>query len=328
MKVPFVNFGEQYLQHKDEYDKVIQKCITSGKLILQEDLEKFEEDLADYLNVKYVVGVANGTDALMLSLKALGIGEGDEVVTCSYTFRATIEAILHVGATPVLADIGEDWRLYKTAKTQAIIPCHIEGGTVDWIPDKDIYMVEDSCQAIGAKPLTGDTACYSFYPAKILGCLGDGGAIATDDEELAILLRRLRNHDKEEGELVAYNSRLDNIQSAFLKVRLKYLNKILERRREIAQRYDEGLDRPVVVLPPREIYQDYIVRVPNPRALKNYLEEKGVQTMLNGYPFPTGYRKGKETCLYEGQSLRLPCNETLTDKQVDYVIKKVKEFYA
>lgn len=325
-KVPFVNFAAQYKQHESEYIKAIHDVIDRGDLILRKDLQEFEKSIALYLGVKHFIGVASGTDALILSMKAIGIKPGDEVITCSYTFRATIEAILHVGAVPILADTDEDWRKYKTAKTKLIIPAHLEGKVINWIPDVDVDMIEDSCQAIGAKPLTGKTAAYSFYPAKILGCLGDGGGIATNDKDIADMLYRLRNHDKDGWTLVAYNSRLDNIQASFLTVKLHYLPQILTRRLEIANIYNSDLSIPTP--PSRSIYQDYIIEVSDRDALAIYLEDNGIQTMKNGYPFPQGVEKKTMARLYEEHSLRLPCNETLTDEQVGYVVEKINKFYV
>ena len=329
MKVPFVSYSLQYQAHKDEYDKAIQSCLERGDLILRKDLEDFEKNLADFLGVEEVVGVASGTDALLLSMKMLDIGKGDEVITSSYTFRATVEAILHTGATPVLADIDEDWRYYETDRTKAIIPCHLEGRISDWKLDsmsRNIHMIEDACQAIGAKKQDGIFACYSFYPAKILGGFGDGGAIATNRKDLAAKLRTFRNHDKGSWHKVAYNSRLDNVQAAFLSVKLKYLPDILKRRKEIALMYEQLKD-PVKKPELREVYQDYIVEVPDPQKLQKHLAEKGIDTMLNGYPFPSAQKKKFETCRYENQSIRLPCNETLTNTQVEFVIETINAYY-
>lgn len=325
-KVPFVDFYGEYKLFEKEHKSAIQSVIARGALILQEDLELFEKELAEFLGVKHVIGVANGTDALFLSLKSLGVGPGDEVITCSYTFRATLEAILHTGAKPVLVDIGESWEQYRTERTKAIIPAHLEGKVLDWNLPDDIPVINDACQALGAKTPPAYASCYSFYPAKILGCLGDGGAVATDHDELAEWLRRVRNHDKVHGELVAWNSRLDNLQAAILRVRLSHIMQILGIRKGIAQKYDEGLN--IETPEPREIYQDYIIKVEDPKALKDFLEFDGIQTMLNGYPFPTGYQKKPMTVEYENHTLRLPCNETLDYNQVDYVIDRVNEYFS
>lgn len=321
IKVPFIDFAKEYEMYQYELDRAIKDVINRGDLILRQDVDEFEERLATWLGVRHVVTVANGTDALFLTLKSLGVGKGDEVITCSYTFRATLEAILHTGATPVLADIGEDWGQYKTANTKAIIPAHLEGNIVDW-ESYDIPLINDACQAIGADIPHGYASCYSFYPAKILGCLGDGGAVATNDTDLATWLKRMRNHDKSDWSLAGYNSRLDNLQAAVLNVRLNHLDQILSIRRSIAEMYDKGLAG-VKTPAPREIYQDYIVEFKTTQekdAMKEKLEKHGVQTMDNGYPFPAGYRKGPKAADYEAKSLRLPCNETMNYLQVEHVI--------
>lgn len=323
-KVPFVDYPAQYNAHKEELDEAISSVIQRGDLILRQDGEDFEKSLANFLNVKHVIAVANGTDALHLALIALGVGEGDEIITTSYTFRATVEASLRTGAKVILADLNEDWRLYKTENTVAIIPAHLEGCIVPWEPDEGIHMIEDSCQAIGGKAQTGIMACYSFYPAKILGCLGDGGAIATNDDDLAHELRQYRNHDKGERSFrIAYNSRLDNLQASVLNVRLKYLQEALTRRKEIGYLY-EGLK--LATPPLRDIYQDYIIKIDNPTALAKFLDDNGIQTMKNGYDFPLFMPKKPKAEHYEEHSLRLPCNETLTDEQVLYVVEKVNEY--
>lgn len=325
-KINFWYPDRQYLAHKEEFDAEMRRVLKAGDLILREDVDKFEEGLAKFLGVKNVVSCASGTDALILSLKALGVGAGDEVITTSYTFRATVEAIHHTGATPVLVDMGEDWRVAKTSKTKAIIPAHLEGDVMDWEPDEGTLMVEDACQAIGAAPVRGDTACYSFYPAKILGCLGDGGAIATDNTELADHLRKMRNHYKDDwGRGYGYNSRLDNIQAAVLNVKLKYLPSYIQRRKEVAQMYDRGL-LGVGVVPVRDVYQDYVVTHPEAEKLQSFLEEKGVQAMRNQYPFPDDLQKRPVATSYEANSLRLPCTPEHLDSEIEYVIKAVNSY--
>ncbi|MEQ1846343.1 MAG: DegT/DnrJ/EryC1/StrS family aminotransferase, partial [Nitrospira sp.] len=201
----------------------------------------------------------------------------------------------------------------------------IAGETLDWVPDDDITMVEDACQAIGAKPLTGIAACYSFYPAKILGCYGDGGAIATNDESLYEELKIMRNHYKGDWKPYGYNSRLDNLQAAVLNVKLKYLPADLLRRKQIALMYDRdliGVGLPKV----RDVYQDYIISYEDRDGLKNWLTSQGIETMENGYPFPAGLYKGKRAEKYESESLRIPCNPDLTDEEVNYVIEKINEY--
>lgn len=326
--VRFFDPGRGYTRIKPHVDGIMQRVLAKGDLILREDLEEFEKNLAEYLGTKYAVGVASGTDALILTLKALGIT--GEVLVPSYTFRATVEAVVHAGATPVLVDMGDDWRDYKTEATQAIIPAHIAGEILDWEPDDDVVMIEDAAQAIGASEVKGIAATYSFYPAKILGCYGDGGAVATNDENLYNELLKLRNHYKGGWEKVAYNSRLDNLQAAVLNLKLKYLPYDIARRKEIAEMYDKELSLIVETPKQREVYQDYIIRCANKfecDSLFKFLAGEGIETMKNGYPFPTKYPKGLKAQEYEDESLRLPCNPELEDEEVKYVIKKIKEFY-
>lgn len=330
MNVRFFNPGEAYKKIKGEVLPEIERVLEHGELILRDDVALFEKNLAEYVGTRYAVGVASGTDALFLTLKVLGIGEGDEVICPSYTFRATIEAIHMTGATPILTDLNEDWMAYKTERTKAIVPAHIAGEVLDWIPDEDVLMVEDACQAIGADKVEGIAACYSFYPAKLLGCYGDGGGVATNDEDLWLKLKAIRNHYKGDWAGYGWNSRLDNLQAAVLNIKIKHLPEVILRRKQIALRYDEAM--PSVVKRPRtrNVYQDYIVafRSNSEREqVYSFLQEHGIETMKNGYPFPAKSPKGKMTLNYEARSLRLPCNETLSDDEIEYVITKLHEFY-
>lgn len=327
MKVRFFDPGLGYSKIKTEIDAEMQRVLAGGDLILRQDVDKFEENLAAYVGTKYAVAVASGTDALILSLVAAGIGLDDEVITSSYTFRATIEAICHVGAIPILADLGEDWRKYKSYNTKAVIPCHIAGEVQYWETDPTIPMIEDACQAIGATPVRGLAAAYSFYPAKILGCYGDGGGIATNSEEMYLKLKQLRNHDKGAWAEVAYNSRLDNIQAAVLNVKIKYLPDAIKRRKEIAQMYDTGITHVLVKKPSiRDVYQDYIIESSVVIDLQTYLWNAGIETMFNGYPFPAMYPKKQKAREYEHRSLRLPCNENLTNEEVQFVIDTINGY--
>lgn len=316
-KVKFWDPSAQYLAIKDEIDTEMQRVLAAGDLILREDLERFEENFAKYLGVKHVIGVASGTDALSLSVKVL-TKEGDTIALPSYSFRAALEAIVHAGRVPVLFDKDEDWNT-----TDAVMPVHMEGKKMDW-GVREMVMIEDSCQAVGV-PVTGTVACYSFYPAKLLGCYGDGGAIATNDDHLASEFRKLRNHYKDDWSKPACNSRLDNLQAAVLNVKLKYLPDVVARRKEIARMYDCGLA--CATPEPRDIYQDYVIDVDNRRNdLYDVLRLAGIETMKNEYPFPLGFQKGIRALVYEAHSLRIPCNETLTDEQVEYVIQNVNNF--
>lgn len=328
--IPFWNPSRQYLSIKNEVDTAMQDVLMRGDLVLREDVVQLEKDLADFLKVKYVVTTASGTDALIISLKAAGIKPGDEVITTAYTFRATVEAIHHAGAIAVLTDYGIDWGYQRTEKTQALIPAHIAGEVLPW-ESTQYSVIEDSCQAIGAKELTGLAACYSFYPAKILGCYGDGGAIATNSEVFANSARKLRNHFKDDWSGYGYNSRLDNIQAAVLNVKLKYLPDVIKHRREIALLYNETLSPYMTVSPVRLVYQDYIVEffVPEMRdKMHAHLARYGIETMKNIYPFPNGTPKLPKAVDYESKTLRIPCNETLTEEEVWHIISSIKKFYG
>lgn len=329
MQVRFFDPGLSYRKIKTEIDAAMRYVLDRGDLILRGDVAAFEENLADYLGVKHVISVASGTDALVLSLKAAGVEEGDRVACPSYTFRATAEAIHHARGIPVLYDIGE---IAYPHDVHAIVVAHIAGNlqpryeeTIVLAQKAGVPVIEDSAQAIGAAPLKGLAATYSFYPAKILGCYGDGGAIATNDDELAKTLMKMRNHYKDDWSGYGYNSRLDNLQAAVLNIKLKYLPEWIIRRKQIATMYDQGL-KTVHPDTKREIYQDYIIALDRRDELFEFLKEKGIETMKNGYPFPSDLHKGFLTQQYEARSLRLPCNPDLTDQEVQYVIDSINEF--
>lgn len=327
MKVRFFDPGKSYLKIKPEIDATMQDVLARGDLILRKDLEEFEESFAKYVGTKYAVGVASGTDALILSLKAAGIQSGDKVLVPSYSFRATVEAVVHAGGVPVVYMMGQH---VMSNEAKFFIPAHIAGELIypsftDWLIKEGVIVIEDACQAVGAAPVRGLTACYSFYPAKLLGCFGDGGAIATNDKKLYEKLKILRNHNKGDWHEVGYNSRLDNLQAAILNVKLKYLPENIRRRKEIALMYDESLEGyglPTI----RDIYQDYIIECPDRDGLKIYLAEQGIETMENGYPYPDIAPKGPQTLAYEARTLRIPCNENLTDEEVQYVIDKINSY--
>lgn len=329
MQVKFVDFGAQYRAHKDEYDEAITRCLDNGKLILQDDVEEFEENLAKFLGMKHVIAVADGTNALIIALKALKSRVPQNVHVTDYTFKATHEAIHHTGHVGNRVDINPETRMPDVAVD---IPVHIEG----MVSHSNNAVLEDACQALGAKGVGySGTACFSFYPAKILGCFGDGGAIATNDDEVAELARLYRHHwqtgvDEEFG----YNSRLDNVQAAFLNVKLKYLPEILKRREEIARKYMNEL-KGLVGLPYDQegrVWQDFVIRTEDSAKMTAFLKEHGIQTLGQGMvpPHQAMYTTAdlpNTIALYK-EMLRLPLNETLTDEQVDYVIEKVKEYVS
>lgn len=330
MKIRFFDPAREYAALKPEIDAAMQDVLARGDLILRRDVEEFEDTFARLVGTRFAVGVASGTDALTLSLVALGIR--GRVLVPSYTFRATVEAVVHAGCEPVLYDLGGPTPEDFTEDISAWVPAHIAGevaprfaARVKEVSRKGVVVIEDACQAVTAYPVVGVAACYSFYPAKMLGCCGDGGAIATDDGALAQKLSIMRNHFKGDWGPVGYNSRLDNLQAAVLNVKIRYLRKHLARRLEIAKMYDAGL-RGVGLPARRLVYQDYIVTHPNRDGLQEYLAYWGIETMKNGYPFPAAYPKLPLAQAYEDRSLRLPCNPTLTDQEVGYVIAKVNSY--
>lgn len=339
MKVPFIDFGKEFRKYEDEIMTAMMGVINEGQLILRDEVEKFEKELAKYVGTKYAVGLNSGTDALYLALWAEGIGKGDEVLVPSHTFVATAQVVNQLGATPVLYDL--DGVLEFTEKTRAIIPAHISGGfganmelVMQEAEKRNLFVIEDACQALGAMQFgrmagsIGHCGAFSFYPAKILGCLGDGGALVTNDKDLYEQVKNLRNHCKDtELKDWGINSRLDNVQAAVLRVRLKHIKEILGRRDDVATMYFDGLEG-VVGLPknpPDRVWQDFIIETERRDELFDFLKKNGVETMKNEYPMPIGKLPRAEH--YERTSLRIPCNDILTDEEVYYVITKIKEFF-
>lgn len=334
MQVRFFDPSKSYLAHKDEIDAAILDVLVRGDLILRRDVEEFEENLAKYVGTKYAVGVASGTDALILSLKVAGLQPGDKVMVPSYSFRATVEAVVHAGGVPITYDFGE---LNFPQGVKYWIPAYIAGEVevprevIRFAKNNGITVIEDACQAIGIAPVEGLTACYSFYPAKLLGCYGDGGGIATNDKDIYEKLKILRNHNKGDWKEVGYNSRLDNLQAAVLNVKIKYLPEAIQRRESIALKYNTML-RPnsgIKWAPYRKVYQDFIIELGSEEKrnqIKAFLAEQGIETMENGYPYPDIAPKGPLTLAYEGRTLRIPCNENLTDDEVRYVIEQINAY--
>jgi dTDP-4-amino-4,6-dideoxygalactose transaminase len=312
-RVRFVNYPEQYRRLKPELDAAIQRVMENGDFILRQDVREFEERMAARLGVKHAIGLNSGTDALYLSLLALGIGPGDEVMTVAHTFLATVGAIVNCGATPVLVDVGDDHNMdvdlaakAVTPRTKAIIPVHLNGRMCDMrkvmnlAESHGLAVIEDAAQALGAtfmgRPAGsfGATACFSFYPAKILGTPGDGGMVVTSDDSLARLLRGLRDNGRVnwQDQVIGYgfNSRLDNLHAAILNVKLSYLDEHIARRREVARLYQAVLyGAPHLRLPPSpssdsayyDVYQNYVVRTPRRDDLVAHLKEKGIETLIS-----------------------------------------------
>lgn len=374
MKVNFINnsYRRFYSANKKEIDNAVTRCLSEGQLTLRRDVWDLEKNIAKYVGVKYGAGVNSGTDALFLSLLALGIGKGDEVITVSNTFIATIQAIVHTGATPILIDVSWDEQMdvskiedVITKNTKAIIPVHYTGAMCDMkkimaIAKKHkIHVVEDACQALGAKQngkmagSFGILSCFSFNTAKLLGGLCDGGMVVTNDRKLWEKICLLRNHwnvhqlsvdrkDYPQPEEMqwAWKSRLSNVNAAFLNVKFKKLGQILKRRKEIAEMYLEGLKNVGKLYLPKgrkkgEIWQEFHVGVGSRRSeFAKFLEKNGIETLTRDV-VPNHKMKGLGLCCFNllaterfARSItRLPLYPEMTDAEVKYAIKTVREFY-
>lgn len=364
-KVPFVNYPLQYRNLKTKIDSALQSVLGRGDLILRSDVEEFEKTLASFLGLKYAVGLSNGTDAIIFALKAAGIGSGDEVITVSHTFVASVAAIVHCQAVPVLVDVKEDdftmdmdkFEKAINPKTKAVIPVHLNGRGCDMerltsIARKhNLVIVEDTAQALGAKfnnrmiGSFGTASTYSFYPAKILGGYGDGGALATNSKEIYENTLLLRDHgQKTKTEIISYGftGRLDNLHAAILNVKFKYLPRWIERRRQIARIYDKGLQEASGIrLPPSpdldkkyyDVYQNYVLKADRRDELAAYLREKGVEILIKD-PVALHHQKGLGLDNFKlpiseklaNEVISLPMYPELTDSQVGYVIKRIKDF--
>ena len=323
MKIPFVDLKAQYRSIKDDINKALSDVIENTAFILGENVKNFEKDFAHYCNVKYAVGVGNGTDALYLALRAHGIGPGDEVVTVPNTFIATTEAISLTGAKIGFVDIDpgtynidpvklEEYIEKQVSasgsetKPRAIIPIHLYGQPADMDPINQIaekynlVVIEDAAQAHGAEynqrrvGSLGNAACFSFFPGKNLGAYGDGGIVVTNDKSIHEKILRLRNHGRTKKylhEFEGVNSRLDNLQAAILEVKLKKLDEWNENRRKNAKKYDDLLSKVKGVTIPKikdgnsSVYHLYVIQVDERDKLKDFLSEKGIASGIH-YPVP------------------------------------------
>ncbi len=361
MNIPFVDLKAQYINIQSELDKAIHEVIMNSAFIGGKYVQQFESSFSSYVGVKHCISVGNGTDALFIALKVLGMKEGDEVITAANSFIASSESITLAGAHPVFVDCNEATfnidvdKLSSaiTSKTRAIIPVHLYGQAADMeaimrIAGKyNLHVIEDSAQAHGARcngkniGTFGDFACFSFFPGKNLGAYGDGGAIVTNNGELAKKARMFANHgriEKYNHEFEGMNSRLDGMQAAVLDVKLKYLDLWTERRRAIAKQYDEGL-RAVVGTPHvspdmRHVYHLYVIRVKQRDQLIKQLKDKGISTGIH-YPIPLPFLKAYAYLGHQpgdfpvanslkDEILSLPIHGDMTDEQVQYVIEQVK----
>ena len=363
MNIPLVDLKRQYLSIKKEIDGAIQEVIDKSAFIMGENVQGFENEFAKFCRVKYGVGTSSGTTALHLALVACGVKQSDEVITVPYTFIATTEAISQTGAKVVFVDIedksynmdSEKIEQAITQKTKAVIPVHLFGQPADMdkimkIAKKHkLIVIEDACQAHGAEYKgkkvggLGDIACFSFYPGKNLGAYGDAGMVVTDNKELAEKMRLLRNHGYQEKyyhQVEGYNYRMDAIQAAILRVKLRHLEEWTEKRRRNAKLYDEllkgrGVKAPREMEYAKHVYHLYVIGIEKREELHLRLKENGIAAAIH-YPLPLhlqqayrhlGYKKGdfpiSEAC--SERLLSLPMFPELTEEEIERIVDIIKE---
>lgn len=364
VSVPFFDYPSVFKEFEYDLNKIFNDVCSKGAYILQQELFDFEKHLAEYSNCKYALGVANGTDALIIALRAAGVKPGDEVVFCTHTYVATAAAIHFVGAIPVPVECGSDHMIDVTKieqvitnKTAAIMPTQLNGrcsdmdSIMDLCKKHDLLLIEDAAQALGATykgqyaGTFGAAGTISFYPAKTLGCFGDGGAILTNDDEMYQKMFELRDHGRnQDGDVVSWglNSRLDNLQAAILDFKLNHYDGFVRKRRNIASLYHENLSGvKELILPPQpdegdrfDVFQNYEIEAERRDELKDYLKQNNVGTIIQWagkcvHQFKNlnipGTFPFSENMI--SQSLLLPMFPTLSDEQVFKVIELIKEFY-
>lgn len=360
--IPFVDLKAQYNDIKEEVDSAIASVLESGCYVLGEHIERFEEEFASYCDARYGIAVNSGTSALHLALLAYGIGAGDEVITVPNTFIATAEAISYTGATPVFVDI--DPQTYNidvtrieaaiTSKTKAILPVHLFGQPADMDPiltvaqRHGLIVIEDACQSHGAEykgrktGSLGNAGCYSFYPSKVIGAYGEGGAIVCSDKDTYQKVMALREHGqgkKNFHQAIGYNYRMEAMQGAVLRVKLKHVDTWIEARRQKAAYYQQLLEHSQFILPfepdyARSVYYVYVIRVRNREKAQEYLSQNNIQTAVH-YPIPIhlqeayahlGLKEGSfpiaET--YAREVLSLPMYPELSEEDIKHIINTLQ----
>lgn len=371
-KIQMVDLNSQYLKIKEEVNAGIQHVIDTTTFIKGGKVNDFQQELEKYLDVKHVIPVGNGTDALQIALMALDLKKGDEVILPDFTFIATAEVVALLGLTPVLVDV--DFETFNisipalknaiTSKTKAIVPVHLFGQNADMesileiAKAHELYVIEDACQSIGSEytfadgrkmhsGCMGDIGCTSFFPSKNLGCFGDGGAIFTNNDELASKMRSIANHGmivRYYHDMVGVNSRLDSIQAAVLEVKLKYLNDYIASRQAAARYYDSafsGVDQLIVPahnLKSTHVFHQYTLKLKDVdrQALQKHLEAKGIPAMIY-YPVPLHLQKAYQDVRYQAGDfpvaeklsacvLSLPMHTELVEEQLEYITRNVLDF--
>ncbi len=366
-----VDLQSQYKRLQTDIDTAMKKVIDSGIFIKGPFVKEFEENLANYLNVKHVIGVANGTDALQIAFMALNLEEGDEVIVPAFTYVATAEVIGLLGLVPVMVDVcphtfnvkADDIKSAITSKTKAVVPVHLFGQSSDMESIMDLarrhnlYVVEDNAQAIGGDyrfkngetvktGTIGDIGCTSFFPSKNLGCFGDGGAMFTNNDELAANIRMIANHGQKKKyhhSVLGVNSRLDALQAAVLDVKLKHLDDFADRRREVASSYDlaftdlDFIHTPVRADYSSHVFHQYTLKVEQGKrdALKEYLASKNIPSMIY-YPLPlykqAAFEKYHSNCSLEiteqlcSSVLSLPIHTEMESDTLDYILETIRTF--
>lgn len=364
--IPLVNLSKQYKYLKRDLERAMRSVLENSSFILGPQVEEFEKSFAAYCGVKHCIGVASGTDALLLALRALGVGSSDEVITQANTFIATVLPVIYLGAKPIFVDCSEkNYQINVSAlekaitrKTKVIIPVHLYGfpapmADIIRIARKHkVFVLEDACQAHGSSingkkcGSFGDIAAFSFYPGKNLGAAGDGGAIVTNNKKIADTLYMMRNvgqSEKYKHDIIGYNSRLDTIQAAVLSVKLKYLDGWNKKRRELVNLYTELLSDLPLVAPPQWSsdfsgnYHLYVIRLKKRNELLAYLKNKGIFCGIH-YPIPVYLQKCLKLLQYGSASfpvteqyskelLSLPMYPELTQKEVKYISTAIKKFF-
>ncbi len=363
MQVEYTALKRNFELYEEEYRAAYERAFTSGWYILGPELEAFEKAFAEYVGCKYCVGLNSGTDALILAVRALGIGEGDEVIVPAGTYIASVLGVTENGATPVFVD-SNDYLLmdasaieqYITPRTKAILPVHLYGQSCDMTTIRDVAnrhnlaIIEDCAQCHGSTwkgrkaGSLSTISCFSFYPTKPLGAFGDAGCVCTDDMELANRLRMLRNYGskiKYHNETIGINSRLDEVQAAVLSVGLKHLREMNEARIALAERYLKGITNPKIKLPQTHpdathVYHLFPVLTEERDALRKFLEEKGIKTQVH-YPIPpflaecyadqghTADEFPKAFYIAEHE-VSLPIYSAMPVEEADYVIEMINQF--
>ncbi len=364
-KIPFFEYPRLWSDDKKNYISIIDRVASSGGFILQDDLYDFENELAKFTNANYSVGVGNATDAMEIFLEAINLNNGDEIIISSHTMLATASAIKVAGGVPIPVDIGDDNLICPNSiedaispNTVGIMPTQLNGRVCDMDPiikiaeKNSLFIVEDAAQALGARykgqhaGTFGLASCISFYPAKVLGCFGDAGAVLVNDEKLYHQIYQIHDHGRNvDGEVKRWgrNSRLDNIQAAILNYKLKNYNQVIERRREIAQMYQDQLgDLVELQLPPSpseisnhfDVYQNYELTADNRDDLKNFLTKKNIGTLIQwgGKGVHQFYNLGfKEklpnTDKFFERCIMIPMNIFISNDDVNYICETIRLFY-